>query len=251
MTGTRTPDVLGGGRNAPQRRDRAPLRCVPPRRCTASTRHAAPQRDPVALVDPRHDFRLGHLGIALGVLLFAFSPPASAQEAGPEAVQQALSRYRGEPDVDTLVSAALAARSADPSRVRDAMDRARAAGWLPTTRVAVRRGQTVDLRGIGGGTLDEITNVSTDDALTFEASMVFRFDRLAFAPEEPALLRELRAVETERDRVIDAMIRLYFERRRLQLERDLGGLPDAGRSVRILELEALMNALSGGAFSRP
>lgn len=190
--------------------------------------------------------------IALGIALCAIGTgAAAAQDAAPEGVQRALSRYRNEPDVDAVVAAALAARSANPSRVRDAVDRARAAGWLPTTRVAIRRGQTVDLRGIGGGSLDEITNVSTDDALTFEASMVFRFDRLAFAPEEPALLRELRAVETERDRLVDAVIRLYFERRRLQLERDLGGLPDAERAVRIVELEALMNALSAGAFSRP
>lgn len=184
---------------------------------------------------------------ALGVAL-----PARAQDAEvtPERIERALARYRGEPSVARLVRAAETYRTASPGRIRDAMDRARATGWLPTTRASIRRGQTVDLRGLGGGTVDTITNVSTDDALTFEASMTFRFDRIVFAAEERGLLRELRATEDARATVAELVVHLYFERRRLQLEQDLAHRVDLARALRVLEIEALLDALTGGAFSR-
>lgn len=160
----------------------------------------------------------------------------------------ALARYQHEPPVSRVVRAALRARSASPGRVRDAMDRARATGWLPTTTGTIRRGQAVDLRALTGD--DARTNVSTDDDLVLEARMTFRFDRIVFAPEEVALLRELRATEAEQAQIAGLVVRLWFERRRLQLERDLVAPADVARRVRILEIEGLLDAFTGGAFDR-
>ena len=182
------------------------------------------------------------------------APAATAQEAVPQRsltaaqIAQALYRYREEPSAQQLVRAALSERSATPGRLRDAMDRARATGWLPTARGAIRRGQAIDLRGLTETAAP--TNVSTGDDLTLEARLVFRFDRIVFAPQEPALLRELRAAEASEQALTELVIRLYFERRRLQLERDLAGQVDVLRELRILELETLLDVLSGGRLSR-
>ena len=46
------------------------------------------------------------------------------------------------------------------------------------------------------------------------------------------------------------VIALYFERRRLQLERDLHGDPELARSVRIAEIEAVLDVFTKGAFGR-
>lgn len=184
---------------------------------------------------------------------FAFAllvaAPAAAQSTVTDGqITIALARYEHEPPVHRVVRAALRARSASPSRVRDAMDRARATGWLPTTTGTVRRGQGIDLRALAG---DETrTNVSTDDNLMLEARMTFRFDRIVFAPEEVGLLRELRAVEAEQGQIAEAIVQLWFERRRLQLERDLVAPPDVARRVRILEIEGLLDAFTDGAFNR-
>ena len=187
-------------------------------------------------------------GLLLGMLLLV-AAPVSAQ-AGPtdDQIREALARYRNEPSVARVVRAAVAERSASPGRVRDAMDRARATGWLPTTRASVRRGQAVDLRALTG---DETpTNVSTDDDLVLDLRATFRFDRIVFAPQETSLLRELRAVEAAQLDLEQRVVSLWFERRRLQLEADLLGLRDLVRRIRVLEIEALLDAFTGGAFTR-
>jgi hypothetical protein len=178
---------------------------------------------------------------------------AAAQEAGEAAItradiEDALARYDREPDVRDVVQAAMRVRAGDPARIRDAIDRARASGALPTARFAVRRGQAVDLSAFGGDA--PRTNLSTDDDLTFEGSVVFRFERFAFAAEETSLLRELRALEESRAIVVRGVASLYFERRRLQLERDLLGTADLARELRILEIEALLDVFTDGAFTR-
>ena len=183
------------------------------------------------------------------ISVFALSATASAQSGHSDGeITIALARYSHEPPVQRVVEAAMRARSASPGRTRDAMDRARATGWLPTTTASIRRGQAVDLRALTGD--DARTNVSTDDDLVLEARMIFRFDRIVFAPEEVGLLRELRAVEAERGQVAAVIVQLWFERRRLQLERDLVAPADVTRRVRILEIEALLDAFTDGAFNR-
>ncbi len=185
------------------------------------------------------------VAIALG------AAPAAAQDdlqITEGRIERALRRYRREPSPAVLVRAALAARTATPGRVRDAMDRARATGWLPSASGAIRRGQAVDLRALTGA--DTPTNVSTDDDLVLEGRLVFRFDRVVFAPEEPRLLRELRDAEAAEADLTVAIVSLYFERRRLQLEAVLLGTTDLARELRILEIEALLDAFTGGAFGR-
>ncbi len=187
------------------------------------------------------------LALALGFV----AAPAAAQEGAPaltEArIEAALDRYRSEPSVERVVRAALATRARDPARARDAIDRARLRGLLPTARAGIRRGQAIDLRGL---TDIDGANVSTDDDLMVEGSVVFQLDRLIFAPEEVGLLRELRALEAEQLELVRAVVALYFERRRLQLERDLLHQRDLVRSMRILEAEALLDVFTAGAFTR-
>lgn len=186
-------------------------------------------------------------------LLLAVGGPrgvsAQAPALTPARIEEALARYRHEPSVGTVVRAALATRALDPARARDAMERARLSGLLPTARAGVRRGQAVDLRALTSNTGDR-TNVYTDDDLMIEGSVVLRLDRLLFAPDEGALLRELRALEEARAELVRAVVALYFERRRLQLERDLVNRNDVPTALRILEIEALLDAMTDGAFTR-
>lgn len=185
------------------------------------------------------------------VATFAVASAAAAQEEPvltAERIEAALYRYRHEPSPSDVVRAALATRTADPARARDAIDRARLSGLLPTARAGLRRGQAIDLRGLTG-TPDD-ANVSTGDDLIVDGSLAFQLDRLVFAPQEGALLGELRALEQARAELVRAVIGLYFERRRLQLERDLLGRRDLATMLRILEIEALLDAFTAGAFTR-
>lgn len=195
--------------------------------------------------------------LALLLLLslpFALELDASAQLADEPAVRpnrgriaRALRRYRHEPSIRQLLEAIASDPAFDPERARELARRARRGGWLPTLRVGARRGQQRDLSQTGGTT---DTELSTDDDLTLDASLTFRFDRAAYGADEVSLAREERSRALELQERARTVVAAYFERRRLQLERDLGGETDLGSELRILELEALLDAFTGGAFHR-
>lgn len=123
--------------------------------------------------------------------------------------------------------------------------RGRLAALLPQVRGRARRGQAVDL----SERVDDL-RYSTDDSLTLEVALTWDLNRLVYGSDEVALARETarrREAKVQRSRLV---VGVYFERRRLQLERDLLGVVDLAHELRIQELAAMLNALSDGAFSR-
>ncbi|MEM9073999.1 MAG: hypothetical protein AAGE52_36235 [Myxococcota bacterium] len=175
--------------------------------------------------------------------------PAPTVAPTPEAIAAALARYAHEPRVDELLEALADLPELDPEVPRRAARRARRGGWLPTLRLSLRRGQARDLSEQFDRD-DDRTRVSTDDDLTLEASLTLRLDRAAYGPDEVPLLRESRARDQDRQERARNVIAAYYERRRLQLERDLLGRRDTETLIRIAELEALLDAFTGGAFTR-
>jgi hypothetical protein len=73
---------------------------------------------------------------------------------------------------------------------------------------------------------------------------------VVFRSEEVGLLRQRQAELDARAALVRQVIHLYYERRRLQVERDLDPEPKVARSVRIAEATALLDAFTGGAFQR-
>jgi hypothetical protein len=179
-------------------------------------------------------------------------PPAEPEDRAPAAtpdeasLRRALSRYDHEPSVEAVVRAAVQAWGRPPTEGMAA--RARAAGWVPRVSVRARRGQAVDLASAGGGS--DLSRLSTDDDLTLEGTLTFELDRLVFRRQETAIAREARAGRRELQERLREVVALYFERRRLQLERDLLGHDDAEHTLRIAELQALLDIFTNGEFTR-
>ena len=176
---------------------------------------------------------------------------ASAPEAGPppskEAIAAAEARHAGEPSVDSVVQATLLA--APPPRALALAARARLAGLMPRIGFRIRRGQTVDLSAPQSLDADALRVRSNDD-ITLEATLSFELERVIFRREEVALLHQSALERGARDRMVREVIALYFERRRLQLERDLHGDAALARGLRIAEIEALLDIFTNGAFRR-
>lgn len=172
----------------------------------------------------------------------ASAPPA--RQIAPDELRAALQRYAREPSVERVIAAALA-HGSEP-RADALASRARTAGWVPRVTFRARRGQGVDL----SHALSDELDFSTDDDLTLEAALTFELDRVVFRSEEVALARQAHAEGEARSKRVREVVALYFERRRLQLERDLAGSADPRRNVRIAELEALLDVFTNGAFSR-
>jgi hypothetical protein len=195
---------------------------------------------------------------ALLICGLAVASNARAQTAAPEPrdsgaaalatrgdIDRALLRYAHEPTVEAVVSAAL--QTAPGQQAASLASRARSAGWVPRLAVRARRGQALDL---SAPNQEDTLRVKSNDDLTLEASLSFELDRLFFRTEEVALLRQHRTEQEQRVTLAGRVVALYFERRRLQLERDLDPLPDVARSARIAEIGALLDVFTNGAFQR-
>jgi hypothetical protein len=187
---------------------------------------------------------IGVSSVLCAVTAVAQAPGATARRVAAQAREY----DRSEATAAEVVAAALRARLSE-DRVEELSGWARASGLVPVLRVSGRRGQALDLSA-WRTTDDGRTVLSTDDELALEASLTFDLDRLLFHPDEVAIAREQRAEDDRRMNVIRTVVQVFFERRRLMLERDLAGRRDLGTLVRIAELGALLDAFTGGAFNR-
>ncbi len=165
----------------------------------------------------------------------------------------------GDPPVDIVCKAAVALALAEPDRARGFLSRARMAGWLPEMhfrayrRFARTEGLTFADTGTGTTTPVDISSV---DDVRYEWRASWDLSRMVFNPDElQAHLEALRMSDIRRD-IQSLVIKLYFERRRLLVDSapsDHGGPSDPPgsekRFLRIAEIEAQLDALSGGAFS--
>jgi hypothetical protein len=180
--------------------------------------------------------------------------PHPRRPPDPAALQRALNDG---PPIDVLRAAATALALAEPDRARSLVQRARLAAWLPEVRVRVDRrfGRSESL-DVSPAPLADAPPVSLDtvDEVRYEARATWDLSRLVFNPDELAAHAEALRMADVRREVESAVIRLYFERRRLKVEGVTTDGNDVAsnlrREARIEELEAELDALTGGAFLR-
>lgn len=172
-----------------------------------------------------------------------------AESPSADDIAHALARYRHEPHVADVVTAAVSAQRMNPNRVAALAARARTAGWLPTVRLSARRGQTIDLLAAQTTTTDR-NSASSGDDLVLEAQLSIDLAKVVWSNNELRVEREMRAERKAEQEIVLLVTQLYFERRRLQLERDLNDATAITEEVRILEIEGLLDALTAGAYRR-
>ncbi len=182
------------------------------------------------------------------------SRPHPRHPPDPAAVQRALNDG---PPIDVLRAAATALALAEPERARSLVQRARLCSWLPEMRIRVDRrfGRSESL-DVSPAPLADAPPVSLDtvDEVRYEARATWDLSRLVFNPDELAAHAEALRMADVRREVESGVIRLYFERRRLKVEAVTTDGNDVAsnlrREARIEELEAELDALTGGAFMR-
>ena len=174
----------------------------------------------------------------------------------PPAVLRAA--FEGDPPIAFLRAAAIALALAEPDRARAMVSRARWAALLPELRVRLdRRLSRTESLDLGRSPVDPLaTPVGVDSIndMRYEWRATWDLGRIVFNPDEVgASSHALRMAEVRRE-VETVVIRLYFERRRLKAEALASDASDVGpglhAEIRIQELEAELDALTGGAFSR-
>ena len=184
--------------------------------------------------------------------------PPTARRRRADVAELLVTAARGEPPLAELRAAATDLVLAQPERARSLLARARLAGWLPELRVRVdRRFGRDESLNYGRAPLDVSVapvDLGTRDDVRYELRATWDLARMVFNPDElNAQAEALRMSDTRRE-VETLVVRLVFERRRLKTEAATSDSPDITphlrRELRIQELEAELDALTGGAFSR-
>ncbi len=95
---------------------------------------------------------------------------------------------------------------------------------------------------------------SVDKYHTTGASVTWELSELVMSSNEIRVINEAQDIVKLRDKVLEEVTRLYFERRRLQVDLLLGNPGDlkkrVGDELRLAELTAQIDAFTGGQFSQ-
>jgi hypothetical protein len=165
--------------------------------------------------------------------------------------------FAADPPVEALREAATQLALAEPARAASLVSRARLAGWLPEVRLRgdrrLARAESVDLGPTLATPLAPV-GIDSDNDVRYEARLTWDLSRIVFNPDEiGAHIQALRTADARRE-VESLVIKLYFERRRLKTDALAADAQDVAAGmrleVRIAEIEAELDALTGGAFTR-
>jgi hypothetical protein len=140
------------------------------------------------------------------------------------------------------------------ARPRRWLRRARHAAWLPRLQLGLggqqRRDRNLD-REVGSASA---LRAGATHQIAYEIKMSWDLGRLIFDPNTLKVIREAQRIAELREQVVTTVTRLYFERRRLQLQALIQPAFRAQEAVRrrlqIAELTAALDALTGGRFRR-
>jgi hypothetical protein len=176
------------------------------------------------------------------------------REPDPAAVRRLAA---DDPPIDELRAAATALVMAEPERARSMLHRAQWAAWLPEFRFRVDRrfgrSESLDYPSVPLDTPPPV-GLDTVDEVRYEWRASWDLSRIIFNPDElNAHVQALRMADVRRE-IESLVIRLYFERRRLRIEALTADAAETAaglrREIRVQELEAELDALTGGAFTR-
>jgi hypothetical protein len=195
-------------------------------------------------------------------------PPADARAGDPEArgdpglppgeamrrVDEALAKLADEPSLADLERAALKRAEADAGSVERLKRAVRGAAALPTIKLSLDRDES------RGENLDRYQDepdrwgADTDRGLGIGVSAEWKLGELVFDPDEIRVYDLLGDRADRREALLSLLVGTFFERRRLLLTELLlpAATPDEAieRRMRIDELTAVIDALTGGDLSR-
>ncbi len=180
---------------------------------------------------------------------------AGAPRAGasPADVEQVLARYRDEPSVQEVQERAMRYAEIHPELIDAWRRRSSYSAILPQLRVTYRRNVEEDTRLIEQPGNPDRWQWDWDDDHQVTTVARWDLDDLIFNTDELRVSSESVRLVRLREGVLNQVTKLYFERRRLQIERDLAPTHDVAaavrREMRLHELTAQIDAMTGGWFS--
>lgn len=204
-------------------------------------------------------FRMRNFSEGDNELFSAVSSEGREQEALLPYVgyDQLMKAFNHEPTISEVQKIAIDYAEVSDKKIKSWRVAARCKALLPTLSVGVDRASSDLYHWDSGANPD--TLIRGDDYLDWDASVSWDLSDLVWSTDQTSIDSRSKLMVELREDILDEVTRLYFERRRLQIEllKAQSGVPDSGGSdprlekeMRIAELTALIDALTGGEFSR-
>lgn len=173
-------------------------------------------------------------------------------------VAEVMAEFAGEPTIAEVQQMAMQYTTTHPDMVRSWLSASRSTFLLPQLDVKYRK--ELDLnedftyeQEESGDLTQNLTSGDVDNDDTYEIKLSWDLQKLIMSSERIRVISEAQDVAKLRDKVLEDVTRLYFDRRRHQVEVLLNppGSLDAQieAELRSQELTATLDAFTGGAFS--
>ena len=188
------------------------------------------------------------------VLALTLVTPALANDP-QAAAQEILARFNHEPDVRAVQRRAMVYAHAEPAKVASWRQRARLASLLPEVRVAVDYDtDSDDTRTFTSSTSEPRQVVGADEKVGYELRATWDLNEAVFNRSEIPIRRAVVNASRQRDSLISEVTKIYFSRRRAQVDlllaEDISAKERVKQELRIAELTAYLDGLTGGWFSK-
>lgn len=170
---------------------------------------------------------------------------------------QQLSEYTGkEPSIEQVQKAAIKYAEVEPGKIKKWRKQAAGKAVLPKISASVSR-DTSDLWHWEGGsttkTGDDVL-VRGKEVLGWDVTVSWDLSEIIWNNDQTNIDVRSRLMVQLRDDILDEVTKLYFERLRVKMELDNIAIEDrkklADKQIRLQELTALLDGLTGGYFSR-
>ena len=208
----------------------------------------------------------GRLYAATGRGLFLNAPGKALPPEAPAGFrafdyQKAMKDFKYEPSIRQVQAWATDYAEVHPDKIKNWRRAAKKRAWLPDLSVGVDRDKNKTLSdsvwgSYSGGGQHYIgpEDKTFYDNFGWDVSLSWDLGDLVWSSDQTSIDSRSKLMVELREDILDQVTRLYFERRRNQIElAQMANMPPElifDKTMRVEELTALIDALTGGAFSR-
>jgi hypothetical protein len=156
--------------------------------------------------------------------------------------------FKTEPTIKDVQKMAIEYANVNPTQIKSWHNQSRTKALLPSLSVGLNRADTDLVHWDTGPNPDVLTKGR--DFLDWSTTVSWDFSDLVWSSDRTAIDSRAKMMSELRQDILDQVTRLYFERRRIQIELVSLKESDWDREMRVEELTALLDSFTGGEFSR-
>jgi photosystem II stability/assembly factor-like uncharacterized protein len=164
--------------------------------------------------------------------------------------------YKDEPSINEMQEAAIRYAEVEPEKIKAWRERAARKALLPQVSVGIDRNTTDLWHWEGGSTtkVDDDILRKGNDSLEWDVRLTWDLGELIWNDDQTNIDVRSRLMVELRDDILDQVTKIYFERLRVKMELNSLAIEDRKKrfekELRLQELTAMLDALTGGYFSQ-